>query len=725
MVQVFDKYGVLKRPTILGVASWGSIIGTVTAQTDLISYLSSTYVPLTREITINGVTFDLSADRSWTISGATWGSITGTITAQTDLISYLNTNFYPLSNPNNYISRTGISGGTGISYNNTTGVITNSAPDQTVVLTNGSGISVTGTYPNFTITNTNPTSGISGTTNYSAKFTSPTTIGDGIMYDDGNRIGIGTTTPVSVLSITDQANLAYRGLTMSMHNNSRSGSLINFRKSRGTEASPVVVQSGDYTGLYFMYNYDGTTYRANGSFGYYVNGTVATNNIDGEWFWAASNAHDVDPYLSGNVRMILNSAGNLGVNTLTPTEKVHITGNIRVTGTYMDSINAAGTSGQVLSSTGTGTAWITPTASVGSVTGTVNRIVISGTSTAPIIDIGTDVVTLNGAQVLTNKTLTSPIFTGVASPTYTQGKLLYDTDNECLTFYNNDSNVSLQIGQEAWIRVKNMSGSTITNGSVVYINGSDSGLPTVALAKADSATTTIGAGLVTESIANGAIGYVTSLGAVNTIDTSAFSVGPVYISSTTAGALTQTAPTAPNYRYRVGFVTVVSATVGKIHVTPSTAALGNGTALQLLRINSAGTNQEWFTLSAADLPGAAKNGSINVNFDGMGSVVLVGSKAYVTMTKPGTITAWNVVANETSPNFTMDVWKVASGLPTVANTITAGSYPGITVPSTNYLRSTSLPGWTLTFAAGDVFGFNIVSCSVATFINSTLEVTYS
>jgi hypothetical protein len=35
-------------------------------------------------------------------------------------------------------------------------VITNTAPDQTVVLTSGTGISVTGTYPSFTITNTAP-----------------------------------------------------------------------------------------------------------------------------------------------------------------------------------------------------------------------------------------------------------------------------------------------------------------------------------------------------------------------------------------------------------------------------------------------------------------------------------------------------------------------------------------------------------------------------------------
>jgi len=45
-----------------------------------------------------------------------------------------------------------LSAGTGISI--VGGVITNTAPDQTVVLNNGAGISVTGTYPNFTIAST-------------------------------------------------------------------------------------------------------------------------------------------------------------------------------------------------------------------------------------------------------------------------------------------------------------------------------------------------------------------------------------------------------------------------------------------------------------------------------------------------------------------------------------------------------------------------------------------
>ena len=57
------------------------------------------------------------------------------------------------------------SAGTGISVSGSpitssgTLTITNTAPDQTVVLTAGTGISTSGTYPNFTITNTAPSSG--------------------------------------------------------------------------------------------------------------------------------------------------------------------------------------------------------------------------------------------------------------------------------------------------------------------------------------------------------------------------------------------------------------------------------------------------------------------------------------------------------------------------------------------------------------------------------------
>ena len=56
-------------------------------------------------------------------------------------------------------ARGSVSAGTGISYNSGTGVITNSAPDQTVALTGAGTTVVTGTYPNFTITSNDSTVG--------------------------------------------------------------------------------------------------------------------------------------------------------------------------------------------------------------------------------------------------------------------------------------------------------------------------------------------------------------------------------------------------------------------------------------------------------------------------------------------------------------------------------------------------------------------------------------
>lgn len=77
---------------------------------------------------------------------------TGAVVLDTDDISEGVTNLYYT----NARSRAALSAGTGITYDNSTGVITNAAPDKTVALTAGTGISTSGTYPNFTITNTDP-----------------------------------------------------------------------------------------------------------------------------------------------------------------------------------------------------------------------------------------------------------------------------------------------------------------------------------------------------------------------------------------------------------------------------------------------------------------------------------------------------------------------------------------------------------------------------------------
>ena len=109
-------------------------------------------------------------------------------------------------------ARTSISGSTGISYNSTTGVITNSAPDQTVSLTASTGISTSGTYPSFTISNTAPDqtvaltsgTGISATGTY-PNFTITNTAPDQtVALTQGGTTTISGTYPNFTISSADQ-----------------------------------------------------------------------------------------------------------------------------------------------------------------------------------------------------------------------------------------------------------------------------------------------------------------------------------------------------------------------------------------------------------------------------------------------------------------------------------------------------------------------------------------
>jgi hypothetical protein len=66
-----------------GGATWGTITGDILNQTDLIDYIASQtgggFVPESRTLTINGETYDLSENRSWTLAtGGTVTDVTGT-----------------------------------------------------------------------------------------------------------------------------------------------------------------------------------------------------------------------------------------------------------------------------------------------------------------------------------------------------------------------------------------------------------------------------------------------------------------------------------------------------------------------------------------------------------------------------------------------------------------------------------------------------------------------
>lgn len=68
-------------------------------------------------------------------------------------------------------ARSAVSAGTSIGYDSSTGVITNSSPDQTVVLSGSNGITTSGTYPSFTVAKTKRQETYTGSTNGSGVYT--------------------------------------------------------------------------------------------------------------------------------------------------------------------------------------------------------------------------------------------------------------------------------------------------------------------------------------------------------------------------------------------------------------------------------------------------------------------------------------------------------------------------------------------------------------------------
>ena len=117
-------------------------------------------------------------------------------------------------------------------------------------------------------------------------------------------------------------------------------------------------------------------------------------------------------------------------------------------------------------------------------------------------------------------------------------------------------------------RVRNSTGATLTKGTAVYISGATGQLPTVSKALATSdATSAQTLGLITSDLDNNSNGYVTIIGLVDDLDTSAYTDGAqLYLSPTTAGTLTVTKPYAPQHLVYVAVVAHAHPVHGKLIV---------------------------------------------------------------------------------------------------------------------------------------------------------------
>lgn len=245
----------------------------------------------------------------------------------------------------NYVNNR-YTGGTGISVNNSTGVINNTGVTSfngrtgAVVPATGdyninqlAGVSISSPTTNQLLRydgtnwvnwtpNYLPASNINGTTNYVAKFTGSNTLGNSIIYDNGTNVGIGTATPGAQLDVE-------------FPDGSNDYSLLDLRNSTnyGYMVKTDHIASRGATLRFVAYDYNV--------------GSPTTRNV-----------------------LTLRPEGNVGIGTTTPGQMLDVSGNVKFTGALMPN-NSAGTTGQVLTSQGAGSApiWTNISSQAWSLTG--------------------------------------------------------------------------------------------------------------------------------------------------------------------------------------------------------------------------------------------------------------------------------------------------------------------------------------------------------------------
>jgi hypothetical protein len=301
---------------------------------------------------------------------------------------------------------------------------------------------------------------------------------------------------------------------------------------------------------------------------------------------------------------------------------------------------------------------------------------------------------------------------------YAEGRMKWNVDENSVEIGLSANLSGTALIDDYWY-VKNQTGSPIAAGQLVYASGT-LGTSGRILVSPYIANGTIDAkyvlGVVAETIPDGEDGYVITKGKLRGINTSAYVDGTVLWASTAnAGNLTDTVPQAPNFRLPVAFV-VHSATNGILAVRVTTGSdlyedhrvqVGSPSDGQLLRYDS--TDQRWenwtpnfalqdtsgynnyFAISNDTLRIGDDNDTLFVKLPIVG--VSAGSGINVS-TVNGIATVTNSAPDQTV------VLTAGAGI------TTSGTYPNFTITAidtsaTNELQTLSISNDTLSISGGN------------------------
>lgn len=154
-----------------------------------------------------------------------------------------------------------------------------------------------------------------------------------IQYDLGimtnGTIAVGTLTPMTEIHAASTSTTSPRGIMSSQHNTGTEGARFHMRKSRGTNASPTVIVTGDEIGRIVGAGYGGSSYLEMAAIIMGSEGTIASTRVPTNiQFWTGTN---VAPSVLTEA-MRITSSQTVGIGTTTPTALLHVAGTTRITG---------------------------------------------------------------------------------------------------------------------------------------------------------------------------------------------------------------------------------------------------------------------------------------------------------------------------------------------------------------------------------------------------------
>ena len=151
-----------------------------------------------------------------------------------------------------------------------------------------------------------------GTANYTARWTGATTLGTGVLYDNGTNVGIGNTSPTYKLDVSDNSN-ANTAVEIT-NTNAGSGVVAEFRAVT-TAGTTELLQSGLGSGLLAIL-------RSNTPSGFFIQ----ANNV----------SSFIDMSVNSVEALRINASGNVGIGIANPSEMLQTAtgGNIFAGGAF-------------------------------------------------------------------------------------------------------------------------------------------------------------------------------------------------------------------------------------------------------------------------------------------------------------------------------------------------------------------------------------------------------